>query len=81
MGINTGAAPGEKIPGAASTKGLAMLRYFRRKRPTTPTQPSVSKDVFIASAWGMNLDQWNSLSDFDRRECRRLVVTAPRFQS
>ena len=56
-----------------------MLRYFRRKRPITQLTREQITDLIIASAWDLTPTQWEGLSDFDRAECRRLVVTAPRF--
>ena len=40
---------------------------------------SQAEDVRVAEAWGMTQSQWWYLSDFERAECRRNFVTAPKF--
>jgi len=37
-------------------------------------------DLVVASAWDMTESQWQSLTDFDRAECRRTITAAPRFK-
>ena len=60
-----------------------MLKFFRRRSPrhrATLTRPSVA-EALTMSAWNLTEDQWHSLTDFERAECRRNIVTAPRFVS
>ena len=57
-----------------------MLKYFRKRRPQHRVEALPVADAITASAWELSEAQWRSLSDFERRECRRLVTTAPRFQ-
>ena len=60
-----------------------MLKFFRQRSPkhrAATFQPVTTQaDIITAHAWGLTLTQWHSLSDFERRECRRNIVTAPRF--
>lgn len=60
---------------------MSILKFFRRRSPRhrADTRPSVA-EALTMSAWNLTEDQWHSLSDFERAECRRLVTTAPRFQ-
>jgi len=60
-----------------------MIRFFRKRRPAvTVRQLSREEiaDLVVASAWDMNEAQWQSLTDFDRAECRRTITAAPRFK-
>jgi hypothetical protein len=57
-----------------------MLRFFRSRRPKPVVDPRPElAEARVMSAWGMNEDQWRSLSDFERANCRRNIVTAPWF--
>jgi hypothetical protein len=57
-----------------------MLKFFRKRRPAHRAEPAPSRgDIQTAYAWGLTLADWNSLTDFERAECRRNVTTAPRF--
>lgn len=60
-----------------------MIRWFRRRKPThrAPEPATGLGDIMTAYAWELNLHQWQSLTDFERAECRRNVVVAPRFQA
>lgn len=58
-----------------------MLKFFRRRRPKRLADPRPDvAEALTMSAWGLNEDQWQHLTDFERAECRRNIVTAPRFQ-
>lgn len=56
-----------------------MIAWFRRKRPTVHAQKVTRGDIITAHAWGLNLDEWFALTDFERAECRRNITAAPRF--
>lgn len=56
------------------------MRWFRRKRPAAPVQQITRGDIAAAHAWGLNLDEWFALTDYQRAECRRNITTAPRFE-
>ena len=59
-----------------------MLKYFKRHRPAHQPETAPEKgDILTAYCWGLTLTQWNSLTDFERAECRRNITTAPRFES
>lgn len=59
-----------------------MLKYFRRRKPAHDVAPVPDRgDMLTAYFWGLSLDQWEGLTDFERAECRRNVTTAPRFVS
>jgi len=58
------------------------VRGWFRRRPVVRVQQLSHEriaDLLVASAWCMNEAQWDSLSDFDRSECRRNITAAPRF--
>lgn len=61
-----------------------MLKFFRRRAPkrsaAVVTRPEVA-EALTMSAWGLNEEQWKMLSEFERRECRRNLTTAPRFEA
>ena len=58
-----------------------MIRFFRSRRPKPVVEVVTTQaDIITAHAWDMNLTQWWALSDFERAECRRLIVAAPRFE-
>jgi hypothetical protein len=57
-----------------------MIRIFKRRRPAPAIEVvAADPDEPIYLAWGLNPVQWRSLSDFQRRECRRTVTVAPNF--
>jgi hypothetical protein len=59
------------------------VRGWFKRRPVVRVQQLTLEqiaDLRVASAWDMTEADWNSLTDFERRECRRLITTAPRFQ-
>lgn len=60
-----------------------MLRFFKRRRPAHRAERSMASqtDINTAHAWKLTLSQWWTLTDFERAECRRNVVAAPRFNS
>ena len=60
-----------------------MLKYFRKRRPVVRVRQlshGEIADLVVASAWDMDEAQWQSLTDFDRAECRRTITAAPRFK-
>ena len=61
-----------------------MIRLFKRRsplhrRPYHRAEPLLLAEALIASAWGMDADQWRALTDYERSEARRTVTAAPRF--
>jgi len=59
-----------------------MRNIFKRRRPTSRAEiVTTQADIIAAHAWGLNLTQWHSLTDFERRECRRNITAAPNFQA
>lgn len=56
------------------------VSWFRRRRPAVHVQQITHEDIRTAHAWDMNLTQWFSLTDFERAECRRNIIAAPRFE-
>lgn len=52
---------------------------FRKRRPVQAVPRVSDKDIVVASCWGIRLDEWEALTDFERAECRRTVTVAPRF--
>jgi hypothetical protein len=59
-----------------------MLKFFKRRSPAHRADPAPAMgDVLTAYYWQLTLTQWNSLTDFERAECRRNITTAPRFES
>ena len=60
---------------------MNILKHIRKRRPSMPeVRTTTQADIITAHAWGLTLTQWNSLTDFERAECRRNITTAPRFQ-
>lgn len=62
-----------------------MRGFFRawKRKPAVHVQLTREDlaDVTVAHAWGLTWEQWrDDLTDFERKECRRLVTTAPRFE-
>jgi len=60
-----------------------MIRFFRKRRPVVQVRQlshGEIADLVVASAWDMTESQWQSLTDFDRAECRRTITAAPRFK-
>jgi len=57
-----------------------MLKFFKRRRPkhAADTRPSVA-EARVMSAWGMNEEEWASLSDWHRAECRHNITAGPKF--
>ena len=61
-----------------------MIRFFKRRRPTVRVQQLSREqiaDMVVASAWELTTEQWERMTDHERRECRRTVTTAPRFKA
>jgi len=59
-----------------------MIRFFRSRRPKPVVEVVTTQaDIITAHAWGLTLTQWHSLTDFERRECRRNITAAPRFEA
>lgn len=60
-----------------------MRKFFKSRSPkhrAAMCQPVTTQaDIITAHAWDLTLTQWWALSDFERAECRRNIVTAPRF--
>ena len=59
-----------------------MIAAFKSRRPKhrpAPVPKTADPDIQIAYCWGLNLDEWKALTDFERKECRRTVTTAPKF--
>jgi len=44
-------------------------------------QQVTREDITTAHAWGLTLTEWYALTDFERKECRRLITTAPKFEA
>ena len=62
---------------------MSILKYFRKRRPVVQVRQlshGEIADLVVASAWDMDEAQWQSLTDFDRAECRRTITAAPRFK-
>lgn len=51
----------------------------RRPRRNEAQPAPCLEDIRTASAWGLNLHQWQALTDTERAEYRRTITTAPRF--
>ena len=58
-----------------------MLKFFKRRSPAHRAETPEKGDILTAYYWQLTLTQWNSLTDFERAECRRNITTAPRFES
>ena len=59
-----------------------MRNIFKRRSPAHRAEVHPEKgDILTAYYWQLTLTQWNSLTDFERAECRRNITTAPRFES
>ena len=59
---------------------MNIIKRFRRRRPQPVVEVVTTQaDIIAAHAWGLTLTQWHSLTDFERRECRRNITAAPRF--
>lgn len=57
-----------------------MRNIFKSRRPKHRVEVvTTQEDIVTAHAWGLNLTQWHSLTDFERSECRRNITAAPRF--
>jgi hypothetical protein len=61
-----------------------MIRLFRKRspqhrKPSHRTEPLKLAEALVASAWGLDADQWRALTDHERAEARRTVTAAPRY--
>jgi hypothetical protein len=57
-----------------------MIRWFRRRRPEPAPIKYAYADIMTACAWSLTLTEWDALTDFERRECRRTMTAAPNFR-
>lgn len=63
-----------------------MIRLFKRRspqhrKPYHRAEPLLLAEALVASAWGLDADQWRALTDHERAEARRTVTAAPRYVS
>ena len=61
-----------------------MLKLFKRRspqhrKPYHRAEPLLVAEALVASAWGLDADQWRALTDHERAEARRTVTAAPRY--
>lgn len=60
---------------------MNLRRIFRRTRPSPVPQQLDPHEARVMSAWGLDAEEWASLTATERARLRTLYTKAPRYKA